>query len=223
MARLLAAQSEGAIVLSDPAGSLWAGRGRLAFGDSRWSTPIRWSLSPVPLLWGHVDLELAVEGAPGSPASLMANGRGIALTATTLTFPAAVLAGAWQQPLPVAIGGEITLATPGASLLEDVAAGEFTLRWQHARLADGNGQVLDLGDVTTTLRAHGAGFAGTVANTGGDAALSGDLVLSPRGNGVDLTVAPRDPHPQPFMQALALLGTPASGGGTRIKWQARQP
>ena len=81
--------------------------------------------------------------------------------------------------------------------------------------ADSNGQVLDLGDVTTTLRAHGSGFAGTVANTGGDAELSGDLVLSPRGNGVDLTVTPRDPHPQPFMQALALLGTPASGGGTR--------
>lgn len=153
----------------------------------------------------------------------MADGHGAALTATTLTFPAAALAGTWRQPLPVAIGGEITLATPGASLRDDVAVGEVTLRWQRARLADSNGQVLDLGDIATTLRARGNGFAGTVANSGGDATLSGDLVLSSRGSRVDLTVTPRDPNPPPFMRALSLLGTPASGGGTRLTWQAPQP
>jgi hypothetical protein len=223
MARLLDAQSDGALVLTDPAGSLWSGRGHLALGDSRWSTPLGWSLSPLPLLWGHVDLKLALEGASGSPAHLMADGRGMALLATTLTIPAAALAGIWHQPLPVAVGGEIALATPGASLLDDVAAGEITLRWQHARLADSNGQVLDLGDVATTLRSRGAGFAGTLANNGGDATLSGDLVLSSRGSSVDLTLTPRDPRAAPFMRALALVGTPASGGGTRITWQARQP
>jgi hypothetical protein len=223
MTRLLAGQTNGAVVLTDPEGSLWSGRGHFALGDSRWSAPLRWSLSPLPLLWGHVDLELTLEGPSGSAARLMADGRGAALMATTLMFPAAALAGVWRQSLPVATGGEVTLATPGVSLVDDVAAGEVTLRWQHARLADSDGQVLDLGDVATTLRARGAGFAGTVANSGGDASLSGNLALSARGSSVDLTITPRDARPPPFMRALALLGTPASGGGTRLTWQAREP
>jgi hypothetical protein len=223
MTRLLAGQLNGALVLTDPEGSFWSGRGHLALGGSRWSAPIRWSLSPWPLLWGRVDLDLAPEGASGLPSRLTADGHGVALTATTLTIPAAALAGSWHQALPVAIGGEVTLVTPGASLHDDAAVGEITLRWLRARLADNSGQVLDLGDITTTLRARGNGFAGPVANSGGDATLSGDLVLSSGGSSADLTVTPRDLNPSPLMRGLSMLGTPAPGGGTRLRWQAPQP
>ena len=223
MARLLAGQLNGALVLTDPDGSFWSGRGHLALGGSRWSAPIRWSLSPWPLLWGRVDLDLDPEGASGPPARLTADGHGIVLTATTLTIPAAALAGTWHQPLPVAIGGEVTLVTPGASLRDDAAVGEITVRWLRARLADNSGQVLDLGNIATTLRARGNGFAGTVTNSGGDATLSGDLVLSSGGSSANVTVTPHDPNPSPLVRGLSMLGSPRRAAAHVSNGRLRQP
>ena len=96
-------------------------------------------------------------------------------------IPAAALAGVWRQSPPVAIGGEVTLATPGVSLVDDVAAGVVTLRWQHARAQSGS-SVTSGSDGTAPRSAPGrrrAGHAGATDKTGNPRKNGGQRIANP--------------------------------------------
>jgi hypothetical protein len=218
---LLAAQSGDKLVISDATGTLWSGTGRVALGSSRWSAPVHWTLSPWTLLRGRVEIAVALaDSAP--PAHLSVDGDGVTLAATTLTLPAAALAGAFGIPMPLALGGDVTLTTPGAAWHAKGAEGAFTLQWLGARLGDSGGRGLDLGSLSATLAAHGDGFGGTLSNNGGDAAIAGTLALAATASSIDLTITPRSPNPPPLLQMVKLLGSPVDGGGTRVQWQNRR-
>lgn len=220
VASLIATQSKGTMSLTEAQGTLWSGRGTAVLGGGRWAAPVRWTLSPWALLHGRLELALAPQDTAALPAQVSADSHGYALAATSVTLPAAALLGSLQKVLPISLGGDVTLSTPGAALRDGAASGELTLRWQAARLADAAGRALDLGTIATTLRARDGAFAGTLANTGGEAALTGDLVAGLAGSSIDITVVPRTGSPSPLLQTLALFGSQVPGGGTRIRWQS---
>jgi general secretion pathway protein N len=227
MARAVYEATQGSVAITDVQGSLWSGQGRLALGNGRWSPPLAWSLSPWPLVTGNAKLELTLANA--APLAITLNRHGVALSAGTLTLPASALVALAHLPLPVAPGGEVTLSTPGAGFADRNAHGSIDLRWQGARIADAQANTLDLGSVTLALRAEGGAFAGMLANSGGDAAISGRLALGMNAApSIDLTLTPRNNArdgarngASPLLQALAMFGAPAPGGGTRLRWNAR--
>src|SRR5437762_3329037 len=179
--RRVAAASDGTLRLNDAEGTVWQGRGALGDARGTWRIPVTWWISPLPLLRGAIDLELASSGDPDAPRGrLLLENDGADLRNVGMRMPASALGTLATAKLPVEPGGELVLDAPRFLYRPNQSDGAFDLRWERARLATA-GSTVDLGTVTAHVAPQGSALVGVISNVGGDARIDGDVSVSASG------------------------------------------
>ena len=220
--RRIAAASDGSLRLSDAEGTVWQGRGELGDARGTWRIPVAWRISPLPLLRGAVDIELASSADPDAPRGrLLLENDSVTFRNVALRVPASVLGTLASTRLPVEPGGELVLDAPQFRYRPNQIDGAFDLRWQRARLATA-GSAVDLGTVTAHVAPQGSALAGVIGNVGGDARIDGDVSLSASGIAFRARIAPGPNVPPDIARMLAALGTPDANGVVHLQGSARR-
>jgi hypothetical protein len=213
--RAVARASGGALALADAEGSLADGRARIVDAAHRVSVPIAWRLDRTALANGTLRVDLGRGAGDPVRGTLRVTRTTLALDDADITVPAA-LVGAWlPPPLHLTLGGDLHMTT-SALRVGPHGDGTAEVRWTPARAADASAQAIDFGTATATIASSGPAVSATLASTGGDTAVGGTLAANERGASIDVTLTPRDATPSPLLRAIASLGAPAPGGGTRF-------
>lgn len=219
LAQRLSLATGDAVRVIEPQGTIWDGRGVLTSPDGRWRIPVSWRLKAAPLIRGEVELELEPQAGRDTPRGTLRITRG-GFTAQRLAIdlPATVLEGAFRAGTPLAFGGDMRLEAGDVAVDTAGGRGGLLVRWDRARMASADGSALSFGTVTGNFVPRGAGLAGRIEGSGGDAAIAGDMVLDPRGISLDAMLAPRPGAGDAVARVLAKLGQPDANGAVRLQW-----
>ncbi|MGI8896554.1 MAG: type II secretion system protein N [Casimicrobiaceae bacterium] len=218
----LAAVTQGRLRLADSEGTVWNGRGVLTDAPGTWSVSVAWRVQPVALLGGVLDVTLyPVRGASEPRGEVRLSQSEITLKNVALSLPAAALQNASGDPAIVTLFGEITVEAE--ALRWDGRRGDGVLhaRWPSARIAVADVTAL-LGTLTMTLVPRDARLAGTIANTGGDVGIAGNVAFAAESIELDATITPLAATPPLLARMLALLGPADSSGAVRLRWRHPQ-
>lgn len=209
------------LALEGVSGSAWNGRAL----EARWLGqplgPLRWRLSPLPLLGGALVADLRLEGGRGAEgqAHLRTEGDHAHLSEVQLSLPAHLLEPALDVPA-LSLRGHVHLEIEHAHLLGGVPqslAGEAV--WKDAAVA--GAAAAELGDLVLRFApAAAGGVAGTLQDLGGPLAAEGDFHVSPAGYRVRARLAARDGNPQ-VREALAWVGQPQADGSALLLIEGR--
>jgi len=220
--RRIAAASGGTLRLNDSEGTVWQGRGALGDVGGTWRIPVAWRISPLPLLRGAIDIELAPSAdSDAARGRLLLENDGADLRNVALRMPASVLGTLASTRLPVEPGGELILDAPQFRYQPNQIDGAFNLRWQRARLATA-GSTVDLGTVTAHVAPQGSALVGVISNVGGDAHIDGDVSFSASGIALRANIAPGPNVPPDIARMLAALGSADANGVVHLQWSARR-
>jgi general secretion pathway protein N len=217
--RRLAAATAGGLRLIDADGTVWRGRGAIGDAQGRWRVPVAWTIAPLALAQGALDVTFDPRGHgdPGGRAVLTPSS--VELRDATLALPAeAVGSFMGDRPLPEP-GGTLHLEAP--SFRYDLRAGNgaIVLRWERARLV-WNGAVVELGTVRGRIAPRGAELTGTLGNAGGALRIDGDFSASATNATVRATLTPGPDVPVEIARLLAALGRADSTGAVRVEWRS---
>ena len=218
----LAAATHGSLRLTDTAGTVWNGRGKLT-GDPRiWSLPVQWKLDPIAALRGGVSITLqASEGGDVPRGGIAWRDDALTLEGVALTLPAAALNGMLAAGNTLAFGGYIAFDTPHLRWNGREGDGAAMARWSSARVA-GNVGTVALGTVSVNFAVRGERLEGRIENRGGDVRIDGEIALSNMGFDVNATLVPLPSAPPEATRALAALGTPDASGAVRVQWRSNR-
>ena len=177
------------IVLAEARGSVWHGQANVVLspgqdaGIARIGVPetLSWQLSPWQLVTGKIDLTLTHPSALLQPLQLRADLAGrVALLATTVQLPAAVLAGLGAPFNTIKPGGVISLSWQRLEIDRGRMQGDIVGEWRFASSA------------LTTVAPFGhyrllaeGGFPGTrltLSTLAGPLELIGDGTINEQGN-----------------------------------------
>ncbi|MBS0326200.1 MAG: type II secretion system protein N [Proteobacteria bacterium] len=222
---LVGQRTQGALRLADARGLWWHGSGTLAATASPARLALGWRVGLGALARGALDVALTVPG--GTPfANVEVTRSRVRFARVDARIPAAIAA-AFAAPagMPagtLAAGGVLALESPGFQWADGRGEGSLEARWQRARVVFA-GLDVDFGDVELALRPQSGSrdLRGTLANRGGDLALSGDVVVSGPTVSATLALAPRVTTPGFVRGALALLGSPDQSGIVHVAWTSR--
>lgn len=207
------------VALAAAQGTVWRGRGTLVAGATR--MPLAWRVSPLSLLRGEVAVALVppTDGSAAPTGELRVTAQGLHLDAVRITVPAAAVAAAAAARPSLDATGDVEIVAQAFDWpLAPTTSGILAATWRRARLGLTGSDRIDLGEVTVTLRAAGGNASGPLANTGGDLAIAGELLLQTQGGGhIRGTVRPRRDD-DPRLEWLKAAGTP-DGRGVRLEWQ----
>ena len=215
----IARHSNGGVRLADARGTVWRGSGALTAQDGSWRLPIAWQLRPWPLLRQRLDLELA-----GTSEARFFQGRFEATPETVTvhglqaTIPAHML-GARTAGQRLAIGGDIDIRAGTLKLARANSAGSVAVVWKDARLAGPSLRPVDAGTVTFHLAAQGDALLGPVTNQGGQAVITGNVVLQADRVAANLRLQPNDSATRELRDALAMLGPVDASGAVTVRFQ----
>lgn len=211
--------SNGALRLADADGTVWRGGGTLAAPDGRWTLPLGWHLEPWPLLGGAARVTLVPADDATATGTLDVRNEVLQADNLHLAFPAMALSSLAPARTPVVLGGRLDVAAPSLRVSPDAVRGQFTARWDDARLAWG-GLALDLGTVEARGEPAANGMRVRLSGRGGDAALEGSVLLNGTSVALDATVTPAHLSAAVAL-ALRALGSPTPEGGVHLAWQTR--
>jgi general secretion pathway protein N len=125
----------GRLRVTDPAGSLWAGRGRLELRapDTRVAVgkPIEWRFKPASLLDGAAGFDVRARDA-ARPFAVTFSWRRVELAGARLSLPAASLALALPTLAPLELTGSVSLDVASAVWAKGELNGGATVRWTSA-------------------------------------------------------------------------------------------
>jgi len=213
----LAALTQGRLRLADSEGSVWNGRGVLTDAPGIWSVSLAWRVQPVALLGGVLDVTLHPVGGASAPrGAIRLSQSDITLKNVALSLPAAALQSASGDPGIVTLFGEITVEAE--ALRWDGRSGDGVLhaQWPSARITAA-GVTAELGTLTMTLVPREARLAGTIANTGGDVRITGNVAFAAESVELDTTITSLASTSPQIVRMLALLGSPDSSGAVRVR------
>ena len=218
----LAAMTQGRLRLADSEGTVWTGRGALTDAQGTWSLALGWRVQPVALLGGVLEVRLNPAFGAHQPRGEIRISRSvIALKNIALSLPAAALQSATGEPASVTLFGEI--AVDAEALRWNGSSGDGVLRaeWPSARFTAA-GMTALLGTLTMTLVPRGDRLAGTIANTGGEVGIAGNIAFDAASVELDAIVSPLASTPPLLAGTLALLGPTDSSGAVRVRWRHPQ-
>jgi hypothetical protein len=215
----IARHSNGGLRIADARGTVWHGSGTLTPQDGSWRLPVAWQLRPWPLLRQTLDITLA-----GTPEARFLQGRfeatpeALMIRDLQATIPAQVL-GARTAGQRLAIGGDIDVRADALKLARTDSAGSVAAVWKSARLAGPALPAIDAGVVTLRLAARGDALVGPVTNQGGQAVITGDVVLQADRLGASLRLQPNPSATRELRDALAALGPVDASGAVTVRFQ----
>lgn len=205
------------LVLHDVAGTAWEGRALHSEVLGQPLGPLRWQLSPWPLLGGTVDVALTLEGGRGVSGSghVRSDETRTLLDTVHLELPASLLAPALDLPALV-LHGRILLELEQAELVGGLpVALRGTAAWEQA--AVGGAAAAELGTLDLAFApVPGGGVEGTLRDRGGPLLARGSFRVSLGGYQVEAELAPRDGNPQ-VREALAWVGQPQADGSVLLR------
>jgi len=217
----LAAVTQGRLRLADSEGTVWNGRGVMTDRPGTWSVSLAWRVQPLALLRGVLDVTLHPVGGASEPrGEIRLSQSEITLRNVALSLPAVALQSAIGDRGIVTLFGDI--AVEAEALRWDGKSGDGVLhaQWPSSRIAAA-GMTALLGTLTMTLVPRDARLAGTIANTGGDVRIAGNVAFTAESIDLDATITPLASTPPPIARTLVLLGPTDSSGAVRLRW--RQP
>jgi len=138
-----------------------------------------------------------------------------------LSLPAAAFQSATGEPAIVTLFGEITVEAEVLRWSGSSGDGGLRAQWPSARIAAA-GMTAFLGTLTMTLAPRGAQLAGTIANTGGEVGIAGNIAFDAKNVELDATISPLAATPPLLGRALTLLGATDSSGAVRLRWRHPQ-
>lgn len=168
--------SQGVLMLGNPQGRIWQGRGDLQAllpnGRAATLAPVRWSISGTRLLAGELRFTLVSEQTGNLLLDATATHHGVQLHSVRLELPAPLL-GAFTPTLREAdLGGTLNLHSDGSQLQNNQLTGKFEIRWLNA--ASSITQVRPLGSYLITLTGQGDALKFSLATLNGELTLAGD-------------------------------------------------
>ena len=185
--------SQQRLELRDPAGSAWAGSGRLyartRAGEFLDLGSVRWRSSPAALLRGRLGAAMTVnEGA--KPIRVELSPGSVAVKDLALEVPGKAL-GALAPPLEIlGPGGRVRIQSDDLRVDGDSVLGLATVEWRDIRLARAAG--LELGSHVARLRGAGSRVDIELGTLEGPLRVAGSGSWSPRGGlAVSGTAEPR--------------------------------
>lgn len=209
------------LVLRGAAGTAWHGRALQSELLGQPLGPLRWRLSPWPLLAGTVDAQVTLEGGHGVRGSghLRSDEARIRLDDVQLELPASLLAPALDLPALV-LHGRILLQLDHAELAGGLpVALRGTAAWEDAAI--GGAAAAELGALDLAFApVPGGGIEGTLRDRGGPLAARGSFTVSLAGYQVEAELAARDGNPQ-VREALAWVGQPQADGSVLLRIEGR--
>jgi len=218
----LAAATHGGLRLTDTAGTVWNGRGKLTGNTRTWSLPVQWKLDPIAALRGGVSITLqASEGGDVPRGSVAWRDDALTIEGVALTLPAAALNGSLAAGNTLAFGGYIAVDTPHLRWNGREGDGAATAQWSGARVA-GNVGTVALGTVSVNFAPRGERLDGHIESRGGDVRIDGEIAVSSAGFDVSATLAPLPSAPPEVIRALGALGTPDASGAVRVQWRSNR-
>lgn len=205
-------------------GSAWRGRAGTAILHDVRLAPLTWSLQPLALLRGRIELALAADTDGGRFETVV--GRrldgplfardvhaefSLAELARVTGYPGVGLAGRLSVDLDrLRIDGKRLTAVTGTLSIADAGLGSPL--------------EVTLGDFTMTLETAGDGIKGTLKDQGGPLQAEGLLMLQPDGRyTLTAVLIARDPQDGALRQALRFIGTPSPAGRISLKRSGRLP
>jgi hypothetical protein len=215
----IASHSNGSLRVADARGTVWRGSGALTPQDGSWRLPIAWQLKPWPLLGQVLDVALVA-----TPDARFLQGRFEAASETLMirdlqaTIPAHVL-GARAGGQRLAVGGDIDVRADALKLARTDSTGLVTAVWKGARVAGPALPEVDAGVVMLRLTARGNALVGPVTNQGGQATITGDVVLQADRIGANLRLQPNEGATRELRDALASLGPADANGAVTVRFQ----
>jgi len=218
----LATVTQGRLRLADSEGTVWNGRGVLTDAPGTWSVSLAWHVQPLALFRGVLDVTLhSVRGASEPRGAIRLSQSEITLRNFALSLPAVALQSASGDSAIVTLFGEIAIEAEG--LRWDGRSGDGVLhaQWPSARIAAAGVTAL-LGTLTMTLVPRAARLAGTIANTGGNVRIAGNVAFTAESIELDATITPLASTPLPIARTLVLLGPIDSSGAVRLRWRHPQ-
>lgn len=220
----VAALTAGRVRVAAATGTVWHGSGQLTLLPGGTSMPISWRIQPLPLLRGEL-AGLVDAGGTGRSASFNVAREEFSLQNISMTLPAAAVLRAAGVPAALAAaGGTLALDVGSLSRRSDRLDARMALRWRDASLAGpGSGLRIALGDVRLEAAGSGAQVPATLANSGGEVDIAGDVVFSSgRTPRVDARVKPRAgigaERSAAIEAMLAAVGRSDGAGTYRIVW-----
>ena len=219
VAHRLAEAIGGSVRVIEAEGTVWDGRGVLTSPDGRWKVPVGWHLKAAPLVRGEVEVELAAQPGLDTPRGTLRMSRtGVATQGLVLDLPATILESAFAGRSPATFGGDIRLEARDLAVEGSQARGAMTMRWERARLVASDGTGVALGTVTATFVPRDGTLTGSIANVGGEVAVTGTMTLLTGGVGLDATLVPRPGASESAGRVLRSLGPPDADGAVRLQW-----
>lgn len=215
----LPAATGGKLHLAATSGTVWRGEGVLTDAAGTWRVPLGWRLDPMDLLQGVRRVTLQPVGDAATPRAVIAlTDDGVDARDVTLALPAAALGALSGARVLPALGGIVTLTSPGMRFERGAATGTADMRWPGARVVAGN-VVADLGTVRLAIKPQGNGLAGQLSSEGGNVNVDGTLSWMAPLLAVDATLAATPDAPEAVTRLLALVGTSDASGRVRISWR----
>ncbi|MGH8713005.1 MAG: type II secretion system protein N, partial [Casimicrobiaceae bacterium] len=219
------AATAGRVRIAAATGTVWHGSGALTLMPGGIRTPIAWRIDPMPLLGGELTGSIEVAGAL-RPSEFRVGAEGdFAVQDLMVTMPAAaVLRAAGIPAMLAAAGGTVALDASNLVRHGDRLDGRAKLVWQNATLPGPRaGTRIALGEVRLDAAGSGEQIPATLANSGGDVEIAGNVVLTLRGMPrVDMHARPRAGIGAERSDAVAALlstvGRSDGAGGFRIVW-----
>lgn len=209
------------LALRDVAGTAWEGRALQAELLGQPLGPVRWTLSPGPLLAGTVDARLTLEGGHGIQGGgrVQSDDQRTRLQDVRLELPASLLAPALDLPALV-LHGRVLVQLDEAELVGGLPVSlRGTAVWEDA--AVGGAAAAELGTLDLAFApVPGGAVEGTLRDRGGPLAARGNFRLSLAGYEVEARLAARDGNPQ-VREALAWVGQPQADGTVLLRIEGR--
>lgn len=215
----LAASTDGRLRIAAATGTIWRGTGALTDAGNTWQMPFMWSVSPVALARGALDLTLApIRDAAQPRGAIVIGTSGVELTDLHATLPAHALAGWLRLRDAPAMGGDIGIDASALAWTGSSGQGSLNAHWLRARLATAAGAA-DLGTVDVVVTPQDQRLQARVSNAGGEVRVSGTVSFTASSSDGDITVTPIPGAPPALVRALAGMGKPDADGAVRLTWR----
>lgn len=205
------------VSLSGIEGSLWSGRAAQAVIQGQRFHPLEWSLKPLSLLWGQLEVavEFTVEDGFGKGRGGYSLLSGYYIKDVEAWLPLTTIA-RFVDLAALRPGGKLNinlknLQSDGAT----VTAAEGSLAWLDAEIT--LFQPVELGNYDFVLTQEKDQVVGVLSDKGGPIEASGQLILKRDGEYIfDGLLAVRDASRNDLQQALQSMGRPDRSGKTKL-------
>lgn len=215
----LAAATDGRLRIAAAGGTLWRGTGSLTDAGNTWQLPLTWSVAPLALARGALDVTLAPARDSTQPqGAIVLTTSGVMLTDFRATLPAQALARWLPLRDAPALGGDIGIEASAFAWSGSGGQGTINAHWLRARVATAAG-VADLGTVDVAVTPQDKRLQARVTNTGGEVRVNGTISFTSGSSDGDITVTPVPGAPPALMRALASMGKPDADGAVRLTWR----